>query len=1318
MKALPPVAALRDSAAAPAVVETRLTRSLARSGLNLTGNRGFSPGLPASPFGDDPLSALSFVADVGPTGQPARQFGPGQSLWAPTGGSPADGEGSSGRGRMREGGGGGGSPGFFPPSGSGDDGSGFTLLSLNNPPVANNDEYSVTEDNTLNVTAPGVLGNDTDLDSDPLAAVLVSGPANGTLTLNTNGSFTYTPNADYSGTDSFTYKANDGQDDSNVATVTITVNPVNDAPLVFNPGGQANAPNDTVSRYVLVYEADGDPVTFSATGLPPGLSIDSASGEITGTIASSAEAGSPYTVTVTASDGTLTDSETFTWTVGYVELLNPGNQHNVVEDDIWLPLTAFDRDGEPLTFSAAGLPPGLSIDTATGEIIGTISSTADAGSPYAVTVTAAHGGHSASQTFNWTVARVGVVNPGDQHSATGDTLSLWVAARAGSGQTLSYSATGLPPGLAMNSDTGEISGTVAATADSGSPYTVTVGVSAGAYSDSATFAWKVTRVLVENPGYQSNYAGDVVSLPVAARANGGPAPQYSATGMPAGLSIDAGTGVISGTVAATAYQQSPHTVTVTATSGTYSDSQTFTWVVSNPIAVANPGDQNNARGDAVYLPIVATSAGTGSLSYSATGLPAGLSINAATGEITGGIDQSADAGSPYTVTVTAQSGALSASQSFVWTVRPVLVENPGNQEHAVGDFVSLTISARGSLGGAYTFGASGLPPGLTMDANTGVISGTLSGTADSVNTYTVTVTAQLGADIDSQTFLWKVARVLVQGGGSVYHAHGDSVMLPIVARTNGPDPLTYSATGLPGGLSVNSSTGLITGTVSLPAQQNSRVYTATVSASAGGHSDSQTVYWFVSRLQVGDPGDQHHVPGDEVSLPITVTGVPHGASLNYTADGLPPGLSIDSNGVITGTIDADADLCSPYTATVTAATGQGATASVTFPWVVTHLRLSDPADRIYVPGEEVAIQLEVSYHGTRPLVYSATGLPASLSINATTGLISGVISAGDVADDPYQVQVTVQDDLGHSDTQLFALAAKDVKVTFSKEKIITGFVYDGMNIRGLKSETVVGTISDKNQFANYRLGLSGQKRHQSVNTIYDPATGTWTTNAYGESATPANKPEGDEWLAVYKKDDFFVGKEVSPKVPIIVVVPTSLVQPKPAPVVVVAENIIMDERTSPADPDVPRQFFIMATWYGTKITMTVLDQFGKPLDAVYEGTPITESRLAAPDKKVAINVNMTAAGTYLDAVGFQDARVDPQTGKLLVFSDMRDVEKAKDWVKPDAMKSPLPRKPLVREQRLAVQVGGHELNPAIHRVVTLTPDPNDQFKGTLVIEPK
>src|SRR5262249_57269717 len=65
-------------------------------------------------------------------------------------------------------------------------------------------------------------------------AVLVSGPAHGSLTLNADGSFTYTPNADYNGPDSFAYRANDGAADSNVATVSIAVVPVNDAPVAQN----------------------------------------------------------------------------------------------------------------------------------------------------------------------------------------------------------------------------------------------------------------------------------------------------------------------------------------------------------------------------------------------------------------------------------------------------------------------------------------------------------------------------------------------------------------------------------------------------------------------------------------------------------------------------------------------------------------------------------------------------------------------------------------------------------------------------------------------------------------------------------------------------------------------------------------------------------------------------------------------------------------------------------------------------------------------------------------------------------------------------
>ena len=104
----------------------------------------------------------------------------------------------------------------------------------NRAPIAVDNNYPTSEDTTLNIAAPGVLANDTDPDSDPLTAILVNGTTNGTLSLNGDGSFIYTPNANYSGPDSFTYKANDGKADSNVVTVSITVSPVNDPPVANN----------------------------------------------------------------------------------------------------------------------------------------------------------------------------------------------------------------------------------------------------------------------------------------------------------------------------------------------------------------------------------------------------------------------------------------------------------------------------------------------------------------------------------------------------------------------------------------------------------------------------------------------------------------------------------------------------------------------------------------------------------------------------------------------------------------------------------------------------------------------------------------------------------------------------------------------------------------------------------------------------------------------------------------------------------------------------------------------------------------------------
>ncbi len=110
----------------------------------------------------------------------------------------------------------------------------ITVKSTQDAPVAANDSFTTMEDTTLNVSAPGILSNDSDRDGNALMAIKLTDPAHGSVTINENGSISYIPEANWNGTDTFTYKANDWTSDSNVATVSITVKPVNDPPVTVN----------------------------------------------------------------------------------------------------------------------------------------------------------------------------------------------------------------------------------------------------------------------------------------------------------------------------------------------------------------------------------------------------------------------------------------------------------------------------------------------------------------------------------------------------------------------------------------------------------------------------------------------------------------------------------------------------------------------------------------------------------------------------------------------------------------------------------------------------------------------------------------------------------------------------------------------------------------------------------------------------------------------------------------------------------------------------------------------------------------------------
>jgi len=150
----------------------------------------------------------------------------------------------------------------------------ITVNPVNDAPVADDDSYTAVEDTLLSVSAPGVLDGDTDLDGDSLTAVLDNGPTNGSLTLNPNGSFTYTPNANFCGAtgDSFTYHANDGTADSNVATVSIDVTCVNDAPVANAGADTSGVEGAAISLSGSGSDVDGDTLSFLWTSA--GANVD------------------------------------------------------------------------------------------------------------------------------------------------------------------------------------------------------------------------------------------------------------------------------------------------------------------------------------------------------------------------------------------------------------------------------------------------------------------------------------------------------------------------------------------------------------------------------------------------------------------------------------------------------------------------------------------------------------------------------------------------------------------------------------------------------------------------------------------------------------------------------------------------------------------------------------------------------------------------------------------------------------------------------------------------------------------------------------
>ena len=635
-----------------------------------------------------------------------------------------------------------------------------TVDEVDTPPVlAAIGDQTVDEGVELTFTA---TASDPDAPS-TLTYTLAGAPAGAAIDP-VSGVFTWTPSeAQGPGSYTFDIEVTDNTALTDTETITVTVAEVNVAPLVVDPGDQTDPEGGVVSLFIAATDTDlpANTLTFGAAGLPAGLSIDPASGEITGTLSFGCAATSPHTVTVTVTDnGTpvLAGQTVFDWTctnTNQAPTLDPVGDHTIDEGvELTFTATASDPDvpADTLSFSLAGEPTGAVIDPASGVFTWTPSEAQGPGS-FTFDVEVTDDGtptRSDSETITVTVDEVDtppvLAAIGDQTVDEGVELTFTATASdPDAPSTLTYTLAGAPAGAAIDPVSGVFTWTPSEAQGPGS-YTFDIEVTDNtALTDTETITVTVAEVnvapLVVDPGDQTDPEGGVVSLFIAATDTDLPANTltFGAAGLPAGLSIDPASGEITGTLSFGCAATSPHTVTVTVTdNGTpvLAGQTVFDWTCTNTnqAPTLDPvGDHTIDEG--VELTFTATASDpdvpADTLSFSLAGEPTGAVIDPASGVFTWTPSEAQGPGSfTFDVEVT-DDGTPTRSDSETITVTVDEVDTPpvlaaiGDQ--TVDEGVELTFTATASDPDApstLTYTLAGAPAGAAIDPVSGVFTWT------------------------------------------------------------------------------------------------------------------------------------------------------------------------------------------------------------------------------------------------------------------------------------------------------------------------------------------------------------------------------------------------------------------------------------------------------------------------------------------------------------------------------------------------------------------------------------------------------------------